>query len=57
MDGHSCPFIIMHIIIGAVIFEHQIAMIFLSISLNMCFVFSKESSQRDGSFGYPQHMF
>ena len=31
--------------------------IFLSISLNMCFGFSKEPSHRDGSFKYPQHTF
>ena len=30
--------------------------IFLNISLNMCFGCSKEPSQRDGSFDYPQHM-
>ena len=35
----------------------EIAIIFLSISLNMCFGCSKESSHRDSSFGYPQHMF
>ena len=34
-----------------------IAIIFLSISLNMCFGCSKEPSHRDGSFEYPQHMF
>ena len=34
-----------------------IAIIFLSISLNMCFVCSKEPSHRDGSFEYPQNMF
>ena len=33
----------------------KIAVIFLSISLNMCFGFSKEPSHRDGSFEYPQH--
>ena len=31
--------------------------IFLSISLSMCFGCSKETSHRDGSFEYPQHMF
>ena len=31
--------------------------IFLSISLNMCFRCSKEQSHQDGSFEYPQHMF
>ena len=31
--------------------------IFLAISLNMCFGCSKEPSHRDGSFEYPQHMF
>ena len=37
----------------------KIAIIFLSISLNMCFGCSKEPSHpdRDGSFEYPQHMF
>ena len=38
-------------------FERKIAIIFLSISLNMCFGCSKEPSHRDGSFEYPQHMF
>ena len=32
-------------------------LVFLSISLNMCFGCSKELSQSDGSFEYPQHMF
>ena len=36
--------------------QHKIAIIFLSISLNMCFGCSKEPSLRDGSFEYPQHM-
>ena len=31
--------------------------IFLSTSLIMCFVSSKELSHRDGSFEHPQHMF
>ena len=31
--------------------------IFLSISINMCFGCSKEPSHRDGSYEYPQHMF
>ena len=35
----------------------EIAIIFLSISLNMCFGCSKEPSHRDGSFEYSQHMF
>ena len=35
----------------------KIGIIFLSISLNMCFGCSKEPSHRDGSFEYPQHMF
>ena len=35
----------------------KITMIFLPISLNMCFGCSKEPSHRDGSFEYPQHMF
>ena len=39
------------------IFERKIAIIFLCISLNMCFGCSKEPSHRDGSFEYPQHMF
>ena len=33
------------------------AIIFLSISLNMCFGCTKEPSNRDGSFEYSQHMF
>ena len=37
--------------------KHKIAIIFLSISLNMCFGCSKEMSHGDGSFEYPQHMF
>ena len=45
--------------IGQVKQKHQgkIAIIFLSISCNMCFGCSKEQSHRDGSFEYPQHMF
>ena len=35
----------------------KIAIIFLTISLNMCFGCSKEPPHRDGSFEYPQHMF
>ena len=35
----------------------KIVIIFLSISLNLCFGWSKEPSHRDGSFEYPQHMF
>ena len=35
----------------------KIAIILLTISLNMCFGCSKEPSHRDGSFEYPQHMF
>ena len=35
----------------------KIVIIFLSVSLNMCFRCSKEPSHRDGSFEYPQHMF
>ena len=35
----------------------KIVIIFLSISLNMCFGCSKEPSHGDGSFEYPQHMF
>ena len=31
--------------------------IFLSISLNMCFGCSKEPSHQDGLFEYPQHIF
>ena len=30
--------------------------VFLPISLNMCFGCSKELSHRDGSFEYPQHV-
>ena len=32
-------------------------MVFLSINLNMCFGCSKEPSQWDGCFEYPQHIF
>ena len=35
----------------------KIVIIFLSISLNMCFGCSKEPSHSDGSFECPQHMF
>ena len=35
----------------------KIVIIFLTISLNMCFGCSKEPSHRDGSFEYPQHIF
>ena len=35
----------------------KIAIIVLSISLNMCFGCSKVPSHRDGSLEYPQHMF
>ena len=35
----------------------KIAVIFLSISLNICFGSSKEPSHREGSFEYPEHMF
>ena len=35
----------------------KFAIIFLSISLNMCFGCPKEPSHPDGSFEYPQHMF
>ena len=38
-------------------FYYKIAIIFLPISLNMCFGCSKEPSHRDDSFEYPQHMF
>ena len=31
--------------------------IFIPITLNICFGCSKEPSHRDGSFEYPQHMF
>ena len=34
-----------------------ISIIFLCISLHMCFGCSKEPSHRDGSFEHPQHMF
>ena len=37
--------------------KRKIEIIFLSISLNMCFGCSNEPSRRDGSFEYPQHMF
>ena len=35
----------------------KIVIIFLPINLNICFGCSKEPSQWDGSFEYPQHMF
>ena len=35
----------------------KIVNIFLPISFNICFGCSKEPSQCDGSFEYPQHMF
>ena len=35
----------------------KVVIIFVSISLNMCFGCSKEPSHRDGCFKYPQHMF
>ena len=35
----------------------KIVIIFLPISLNICFGCSKETSRRDSSFEYPQHMF
>ena len=38
------------------IFMQKDVNIFLSISLNVCFRFSKEPSDWDGSFEYPQHM-
>ena len=38
-------------------FLRKIAIIFLSISLNMCFECSKEPSHGDGSLEYSQHMF
>ena len=37
--------------------ECKIVIIFLSISLSICFGSSKEPSHRDGSFEYPQNMF
>ena len=37
--------------------ELKIVIIFLLFNLNMCFTFSKETSHREGSFEYPQHMF
>ena len=37
--------------------ERKMAIIFLSISLNMCFGCSRESSHPDNSFECPQHMF
>ena len=38
-------------------FERKIVDIFLSISLNFCFGYSKEPSHLESSFEYPQHMF
>ena len=37
--------------------QRKIAIIFLSVTFNMCFGCSKELSHRDGFFEYPQHMF
>ena len=37
-------------------FERKIVNFFLSINLNICFGCSKESSHRDGSFEYTQHV-
>ena len=37
--------------------KRKIAIIFVSIRLNMCFGCPKEPSHRDGSSGYPQHTF
>ena len=36
---------------------YKIVNIFLSISLNICFGYSKELSHRDDFLQYPQHMF
>ena len=41
---------------GTTNFGRKIVNIFLSISLNFCFAYSKEPSHQDGSFEYPQHM-
>ena len=38
-------------------FQRKFVIIFLLISLNMCFGCSKEPSYQDGSFEHPQHMF
>ena len=38
-------------------FQRKIVIIFLYISLNMCFGCSKEPSHRDGSYEYPKQMF
>ena len=38
-------------------FERKIVIIFISISLNTCFGFSKELSHWDSSFEYPQNIF
>ena len=37
--------------------EYKNVILFLAISLNMCFGCSKELSHRSGSFEYPQHIF
>ena len=39
------------------LFKRKIAVIFLSVSLNMCFGCSKETLHQGSSFEYPQHMF
>ena len=37
--------------------KSKTAIIFLSLTLNICFGCSKEPSHWDGSLEYPQHMF
>ena len=40
-----------------IMLEHEIVIIFLPFSFNMCFGCSKEPSHYDGSFEHPQHIF
>ena len=46
-----------YVIVGSKMFGRKILIVFLSIGLNMCLGCSKEPSQREGSFEFPQHMF
>ena len=51
-----CKFIVCTGPVKQIFFQHKIAIIFLSISLNICYGCSKEPSHLDGSFEYRQHM-
>ena len=50
---HSSHYAVTHKVLLFPSYEN----IFLSINFNICFGISKEPSQRDSSFKYPQHMF